>query len=682
MPEGFLKLVASRDDDDSAANAQDGVPVLAAAFPGARGPAAPTVPTEPVLLHLHTARRHLRAACDLLRGLGADAERRACETARATADEVLATVARRIAELRQREEAEAAARDAQRSAEERKRRALQEEAKARLKKARDDGMEGCSYGGAFGGADPDRTAMAAALAALRAGAKKEGEGAAAVLRGMPQPCSCEPLDCADMTADPLPTEEMLLRKGAGKPGAAARASAAPRAAAAAAAPNPRAGVLVQQAPGMGGTAAFASASEDHSANAADEERDLAPISESVRRDDMRHRPTPAPKRPSGGSGATTPRSPMSPREATEVQSPRVPLSFAPVEVPARPANSVSLLTEELKANAPPPTKVVEISVGLPPTYSESLVLKVPEDTVVLEIIKETLQKALQSRGDEDDGEIGGLKDDPAAYTLCMADDDGAPDTDMPAPDESQKLKDLDCTSFALIDNPEYEAPVDVRVLVSAGGSSEEVVTLPYSAEMTLKQVQREVCKRRRLNPAEYVLVLGTGECAPESCLLRDTATREMRLVKEGTPLPAIADLKTPARSPLPGLDAAMTPRTYSVSRTSGTLAIAPEKALQTASYEVTRVNKLGLRQHRVMTIDCEKITQCALDKRKKRSSSTTKATSKTPLKISEITVGLNNERSFYIRYAGHHTEFECLQATEIVAKLSFLISNGSPKKTT
>ena len=108
----------------------------------------------------------------------------------------------------------------------------------------------------------------------------------------------------------------------------------------------------------------------------------------------------------------------------------------------------SLLTDEIKAYDAIQEKLQKkhkYIVTLPPDYNTKVPIELTEAGTILNAVNEVL-KTYKA------GPVI-LKNAPEAYVLYMADDSGLPETDFPAPDVTRRIIDMQCSTFALYENP-------------------------------------------------------------------------------------------------------------------------------------------------------------------------------------------------------------------------------------
>lgn len=108
----------------------------------------------------------------------------------------------------------------------------------------------------------------------------------------------------------------------------------------------------------------------------------------------------------------------------------------------------SLLTDEIKAYDAIQEKLQKkhkYIVSLPPDYNTKVTIELTEAGTILNAVNEVL-KTYKA------GPVI-LKSAPEAYVLYMADDAGLPETDFPAPDVTRRIIDMQCSTFALYENP-------------------------------------------------------------------------------------------------------------------------------------------------------------------------------------------------------------------------------------
>ena len=108
----------------------------------------------------------------------------------------------------------------------------------------------------------------------------------------------------------------------------------------------------------------------------------------------------------------------------------------------------SLLTEEIKAYDAVQEKLQKkhkYIVTLPPDYNTKVTIELTEAGTILNAVSEVLRTYKA-------GPVI-LKNAPDAYVLYMADDAGLPETDFPAPDVTRRIIDMQCSTFALYENP-------------------------------------------------------------------------------------------------------------------------------------------------------------------------------------------------------------------------------------
>lgn len=108
----------------------------------------------------------------------------------------------------------------------------------------------------------------------------------------------------------------------------------------------------------------------------------------------------------------------------------------------------SLLTDELKVYDAIQEKLQKkhkYVISLPPDYNTKVTIELTEAGTILNAVNEVL-KTYKA------GPVI-LKNAPEAYLLYMADDAGLPETDFPAPDVTRRIIDMQCSTFALYENP-------------------------------------------------------------------------------------------------------------------------------------------------------------------------------------------------------------------------------------
>jgi hypothetical protein len=349
------------------------------------------------------------------------------------------------------------------------------------------------------------------------------------------------------------------------------------------------------------------------------------------------------------------------------------------------AVGISLLTAMLKsAEKSRDQRRTKYTVSLPPDYSQSVVVEMAETATVLETIGEVLRAHNRGTTAEQQDAVVILKDDPHAYLLYTADDRGLPETDFPAPEESRKVADMQCLSFALFDNPEYEVPVIMKVwtrgVVGADAPSGYVI-LPYRADMTSREILREACRKARLVPTEHELQLTTLDVpfAPE-VTIGELGVTELRIVRKKTRESAESSADLEGHLP------------RNLTKIFGpTFFFTAETARELKQYPVAHVSKkkFGHKRVRLMTVDGERITVTVPPDSKPEEpgfpirtfsllGSSSKSKIKAPIRIADVAkVGVvsGKPNSFFIKTGIHTHEFESSRHTEIVAQLTCLLQN-------
>lgn len=278
------------------------------------------------------------------------------------------------------------------------------------------------------------------------------------------------------------------------------------------------------------------------------------------------------------------------------------------------------------------------------------------------------------------------KDDPRAYLLYTADDRGLPETDFPAPEESRKVSDLQSPTFALFDNPEYEVPVIMKVwtrgVVGAAEVPSGFVVLPYRADVTSKDILREVCRKARLVPTDYELQLTNLDVpfAPD-VTIGELGVTELRVVRKKTRDSSQSGADLEGHLP------------RNLTKIFGpTFFFTAETARELKQYPVAHVSKkkFGHKRVRLMTIDGERITVTSPPDSKAEEpafpirkftllgSSSKSSKIKQPIRIADVVkVGVvsGKPNTFFIKAGIHTHEFESSHHTEIVAQLTCLLQN-------
>ncbi|KNC51296.1 uncharacterized protein AMSG_12066 [Thecamonas trahens ATCC 50062] len=334
---------------------------------------------------------------------------------------------------------------------------------------------------------------------------------------------------------------------------------------------------------------------------------------------------------------------------------------------------------------------LRVFVSFAPTKAAPVPLSIPQSSTIEAIVTATIEafNADPSRDTK-------LEPDARFYQLRLTDDDaGTPDTDLPPLERTQMLRNIGCTDFALVVNPKAPA----ARLASGGGTSKrrsvvfaaadqvkdgEIclrIELPDKTtsavivpeELTVGQFITTVCRKRSLG-SDFVdaYIPGISVALNKGLVLRDLGATEISL-EASTPTSLAAARRN-------SVAAAASTDTGDFNHMFNQFT-----AIIYKEYEVTKINKAGKRQPRVLGIDDKRITNKIPESEKKSGlmSRFAKKNPKRPFRNVDEIINIEHSehladgKAFSIYFRGdEHTDYEAIsrsQASEIVAKITYLM---------
>eukprot|EP01105_Mastigella_eilhardi_P020168 TRINITY_DN4784_c0_g1_i3.p1 TRINITY_DN4784_c0_g1~~TRINITY_DN4784_c0_g1_i3.p1 ORF type:complete len:297 (+),score=85.04 TRINITY_DN4784_c0_g1_i3:643-1533(+) len=185
--------------------------------------------------------------------------------------------------------------------------------------------------------------------------------------------------------------------------------------------------------------------------------------------------------------------------------------------------------------AKPAERTTTITVTLPPYYVDPVSVQVPETSTVSAVISLVISKYFRHK-DRFLARGVVLKQNPKAYMLCIADDEGRPDSDCPAIDAFQTISELGGCTFALAPDPDCPAALVLKIdivndqdcLLKAQSTS-----VIYQPNMTLSDVKILVCEKKFLDPTQFDLVSTLGFPCPLERTVGDYGATEIMMVRKG-----------------------------------------------------------------------------------------------------------------------------------------------------
>eukprot|EP00004_Rigifila_ramosa_P008583 TRINITY_DN1983_c0_g1_i4.p1 TRINITY_DN1983_c0_g1~~TRINITY_DN1983_c0_g1_i4.p1 ORF type:complete len:457 (+),score=128.68 TRINITY_DN1983_c0_g1_i4:452-1822(+) len=306
--------------------------------------------------------------------------------------------------------------------------------------------------------------------------------------------------------------------------------------------------------------------------------------------------------------------------------------------PRQSALSQLLKTDTAHADVGPPvtegTKLVELAIFFPWIKKTPLRVRVAEECSVEQVMQIVIKKYSADRL-EPKLKFANSK----AYLMRMVDDDGTPDEDFPALDRTRAINKFPFRSFAMCENPKADKSaleVDTdkgilhTVLNTQAKSPTSAATKPQgskgnfflkvllpkdqyhilnvSPDMMIRDLLNLVAKKRKLNPDNFCFQLPTvpGAIAADRTL-QSLGTEEIIL----SPAKTVGGKKIPEELPYTPASPTKIDDTDKDSAAemapTDLLMMSEFTASQYKEYEVTKINKHGTHQLRIMGIDREKI---------------------------------------------------------------------------
>jgi len=296
---------------------------------------------------------------------------------------------------------------------------------------------------------------------------------------------------------------------------------------------------------------------------------------------------------------------------------------------------------------------------------------------------------------------------PSRCQLLLAEEDGRPDTDTPVLQRDAPVHRFGCSYFALMRAPDEEGSAAANEIKTFKVilPSKEYQVLSYNRSLSLGQVLEKVCTKRQLDPLVHYFVLSLPnrevELHPDT-LISDLDTNEVTMkFRTQTRKPTTAGIKNPFRPAMRTRSRNDISSMFTESQDNQTPTVLnpkisrqlgvpqqffwfPAAVATYVQYSVTKINKYGTRQERVMGIDRERITNSKPPNKPSKTNRPLRLISDVvkayimdrPMPSSPTT----NRKLFCIEFKDDIQEYESDKADEIVARINYILSLEKPKR--